>query len=328
MAGSIPRRRPEDILSLIDFAGTLAGFAALVGAGAVAGRWRLIPARVMAIAGWAVFTIGLPSLVIVSLARADLGLLADLRLIACFVASVVVTGGIAWWIGRRRFAQGRAEASLYVMSSAYTNAVNLGFPVAQLMLGTVAPVATLGLMQMLVILPILLSLIEFDLHGGQGARASWARLPRRVLGNPVVLGCAIGRALHALPMPVPQAVLAPLSLIGQVAIPLSLLLLGHELAGGISAATHGQDRAPILAALGLKLVVQPAVAFLVGAFVFDLSAAALLSVVLVAGLPAPQNNYIFARRYGIATARTARIVAASTAAFGITALAILMLARH
>jgi predicted permease len=55
----------------------------------------------------------------------------------------------------------------------------------------------------------------------------------------------------------------------------------------------------------LKTVAQPAVAYLVGRFVFGLTGTELLAVVICAGLPAAQNTFVFARAYGV-DARFAR----------------------
>jgi hypothetical protein len=53
-----------------------------------------------------------------------------------------------------------------------------------------------------------------------------------------------------------------------------------------------------LASTGLKLVVQPLVAYLIGAYVVGLSGHALLAVTVIAALPTAQNVFTFAMRYG------------------------------
>jgi predicted permease len=51
----------------------------------------------------------------------------------------------------------------------------------------------------------------------------------------------------------------------------------------------------------LKIVFQPAVAYLAGRFVFHLAAHDLLAVVLCAALPTAQNVFIYAREYELST---------------------------
>ena len=47
----------------------------------------------------------------------------------------------------------------------------------------------------------------------------------------------------------------------------------------------------------LKLLVQPAIAFAVGAFMLRLPHAQLLAVVICAGLPTAQNAFVYAQHY-------------------------------
>lgn len=309
--------------AFIDIAASLAAFGAWAGMGALVGRRFAVPRPVVRFASLGVFNVGLPALILASLVRADMGLLADQAFIGCFLSSTAVSGGIAWWYARRLLGQGVGASTLYCMSCAYVNSVNLGLPLAQRVLGSVGPAVTLGLVQMVVITPAILSIVEYERQGGAGVRAILRKLPGRLLGNPIILACLAGLAAHAFPAALPGAVLDGLRSIGRAAIPLSLVLLGHDLAAGNQESDGGEGAAPVIVALVLKLGIQPLTALGLGVFVFHLPAAALLAVVLIAGLPAPQNNYVFAKRYGIGVTRTARIVTASTALFGASALVIL-----
>jgi predicted permease len=61
----------------------------------------------------------------------------------------------------------------------------------------------------------------------------------------------------------------------------------------------------VLLATMIKLAVMPAIAWLLGRFVFGLGGEQLFAVVVLAGLPTAQNIFVYAQRYqrGVVLAR-------------------------
>ena len=94
----------------------------------------------------------------------------------------------------------------------------------------------------------------------------------------------------------PEAVLAPVELIGNLAVPAMLLAFGLSLHG--AARPGAGDGTPSLAAVVLiKNFVQPALALALGVLL-GLSGHALLAVVVLAALPTAQNVFGYAVRFG------------------------------
>jgi predicted permease len=62
---------------------------------------------------------------------------------------------------------------------------------------------------------------------------------------------------------------------------------------------RGVERRPVLLAVALKTVGQPAVAWALASGVFGLRGAQLLDVVVTSALPAAQNLYTYASTYGV-----------------------------
>jgi predicted permease len=93
----------------------------------------------------------------------------------------------------------------------------------------------------------------------------------------------------------------PVDLIAGMAVPCMLLAYGVSLRLG--GRTHARSPAVQLTVIALlKLVVQPTTAFLLGRFGFGLEGAGLMAVTVVGALPTGQNVFIFAARYGCASA--------------------------
>ncbi len=57
---------------------------------------------------------------------------------------------------------------------------------------------------------------------------------------------------------------------------------------------------------------QPAIGFLIGAFVFRLPHPELVAVVVCAGLPTAQNTFVYAQRYQVGQALATRSVLVTT----------------
>src|SRR5699024_10032649 len=107
----------------------------------------------------------------------------------------------------------------------------------------------------------------------------------------------------------PTMVQAPIDLLAAMAVPAMLLAygvslrLGPKFGGGTSARE-------LVLVVGLKMLVQPTVAFLIGRFVLGLDDVALFAVTVVAALPTAQNIFVFASRYdrGVTLSRDAILV--------------------
>jgi predicted permease len=113
-------------------------------------------------------------------------------------------------------------------------------------------------------------------------------------------------------------VLRPLQLLGQAAVPTALLALGLSLGAGrgpngqapLSPRARVSPRVAVATLVGLKLVAQPVIAFLVGRYGFGLQGRVLLGSVVMSGLPTAQNVFVYASRYrqGVGLARSSVIL--------------------
>jgi malonate transporter and related proteins len=176
----------------------------------------------------------------------------------------------------------------------YVNAGNLGIPIATYVLGSAAEVAPVMLFQLTVLAPVFSTVLDL-----MSARANGERPPRTLTAparNPIALASAAGVAVSATGLRPPNALLAPVELIGNIAVPAMLLAFGLSLQGAPLPGA-GDGGPSLVAVLLLKNLVQPALALALGVSL-GLEGHALLAVVVCAALSSAQNVFGYAVRFG------------------------------
>jgi len=238
------------------------------------------------------FFVASPALLLTTVAKADTHDVLSRSLVATAVGVVVpatVYVVVAWWRWRRSV----GERVIGALASSYVNAGNLGLPVAAYVLGDAALVAPTLLMQLLVLQPVALAVLDADVRG---RRPTVRDMMVRPFTNPLTIGTLIGLLLSVTGWQLPQIVLDPIELIGAMAVP--GMLLAYGIALRLGPGFGGEVPAAELALTStLKLAVQPLVAYVVAHLVLGLDGHTLLAVVVCSSLPTAQNIFVHATRY-------------------------------
>ncbi|WP_411699963.1 AEC family transporter [Conyzicola sp.] len=282
--------------------GVLVGFA-IIGAviliGYVVGRAGVLGDHAPFVISRMVFFVLSPALLFTVLADADVHQLFSSMLAVSAISAVLsclLFAGIALLVFRRKL----PEAVIGSVSSGYVNANNIGIPVAFYVLGDTALSAPVILLQLLVLTPITLTILDITTSG----KTSLRRVIMTPLTNPVIIGSALGVLVSATGVELPAAVMEPFRIVGAAAVPLVLIGFGMSLHGQKLLAP-GSGRRDILLASGIKLALMPVIAWVFGRFVFGLDHDQLFAAVVLAGLPTAQNVFVYAQRYdrGVTLAR-------------------------
>ncbi|MGA8210730.1 MAG: AEC family transporter [Nocardioidaceae bacterium] len=239
------------------------------------------------------FFVASPALMVTVLGDADVTAVLSANL-AASAAGVVAAGGLYLLSARLLWRRDLAHTVVGTLCAGYVNAGNLGLPIAAYVLGDAALVAPTILMQLLVLQPVALALLD---HATSDHRFSLVRTAARPLTNPLTLGSLLGLLLAVTGLTLPAAVRDPLELVAGMAVPAMLMAYGVSLRLGPRPG-HGTSLAEIAWITALKLVVQPATTYVVGRFVLGLGDTALLAVTVIAALPTAQNIFVHATRYG------------------------------
>jgi len=290
--------------------GVLNGFAILaivIGVGMLLAHFRVLGGNAQEILAKLTFYVASPALMITVMGSADVHTLFSTNLIAS-VTGVTVSAVGHILLARLVWRRSGTEVVIGTFASSYVNAGNLGLPIAAYVLGDGSVIAPMLLVQLLLLQPIGLAVIDvLQSRAGAGPDETAAERRRRrrrmVLGpatNPMLIGSLIGVVLAVTGWQLPAVVGEPVDLIGGMAIPAMLIAYGVGLRLG-PLPGRGENPRYLAAIALLKLVVQPLVAGLVGYHLLGLRDVALLGVCIIAALPTAQNVFTFALRYRTGT---------------------------
>lgn len=282
--------------------GVLQGFAvlgAVIALGALLAHVKLLGEESQQMLAKLAFFVASPALMLTVLADADIASLFSLNL-AVTTAAVLVSGTIFLILARWLFARPVPETVIGALCSTYVNAGNLGLPIAAYVLGDASLVAPVLVLQMLVLQPVALAIMDRSTAASGTSRRA---LTLRTVSNPLLLGALAGLILAVTGWQLPAVVAEPINLVAAMAVPSMLLAYGVSLRVGPRAGT-GVGMAEVGTTVALKLLVQPGSAYLIG-WAVGLDAQSLFAVVVLAALPAAQNIFVHAVRYnrGVRLAR-------------------------
>ncbi|TIC82873.1 AEC family transporter [Nocardioides sp. GY 10127] len=276
------------------------------------------------------FYVASPALLLTVLQDADLARVFSLNLVVSVAAVAVTAAGTGVWIVAARLrarrdpshpAPGLGESVVATLCSSYVNAGNLGIPIAAYVLGDAALVAPILLVQVLLLQPAALALLDIAVAGKQ---VSFWGIASRPLRNPLTLASAAGVLIAVLDVRLPVVVEAPIALVGGMAVPAMLLAYGVALRLG-PLPGRGVPVGELATAVGLKVVAQPVAAYVVGRLV-GLDPEALFAVTVLSALPTAQNVFVIASRYdrGTLLARDAIFVSTILTVPAVTLVALVL----
>ncbi|WGT62646.1 AEC family transporter [Variovorax paradoxus] len=323
-------------------------FFALIAAGYGAARSRVLPLDAIPGLNTFVLYFALPCMLLRFGADTPIGQLLDgsVALVWGLCALAVVAGTVAFTRNQRI---GWNDGAFGALVAAFPNTGFMGVPLLVALLGAQAagPMIITIAFDLVVTSSLCIALSRLDGAGGAGGASAGAghhgprqaarQALRGVLVNPmpwsILLGVLLSAARWRLPGPVERTVAmladaaSPVALftIGAVLARSALLAREHAASAEVAAAMGVKSalarRAPladVLPVVGIKLLVHPALVWIVGqgaiALGLPLSSSALMVIVLVAALPSASNVAMLAERFGADNGRIARIILWTTVA--------------
>lgn len=306
-------------------ASVLSGFTVIwviIMIGYLTGRFHLIPYEARTSLGRVAFFIATPCLLFVTISQAEFREVIGPQMAIAAISAVTTLALFVLFSFVALRQRSGAERLIGGMSASLVNATNLGLPIAAYVLGDLALAAPVIVFQLALYTPLYVialdqltrkqdssgnSSAEHAPQGQPSAKIAVLRSVGQSAGNPMVLGALSGLLFSWQEWQLPGPLQESVEVIGGAAVPLMLLAFGLSLVGTKPLARASGRRAEVLAASIFKLVLHPALAYLCAALVFGLQGHQLLTAVVLGGLPAAQNVFISAIRYG-----TGEIVARDT----------------
>jgi malonate transporter len=261
-----------------------------------------------------VFSVALPALLFRMMSGITDLPPVDERLLIAFFGGCLIVFAIGRLLARSLFGLDGVSQSVFALGGVFSNNVMLGVPLAQSLLGDAAlpSVALVLVFNSLILWTLVTVSVEWARHGSPSL-ADFARTVRSVLTNPIVAAILSGSLLGLSGIPLPALIDAPLAMVGQAAVPLSLIALGMSLAG-YSVRAGMRQSATIVA---MKLLVQPLVVWSL-ARLLDLPPLETQVVVLLASLAVGANVYLMSRQFDVLEGPVAAALVVSTALSAVT----------
>jgi predicted permease len=302
-------------------------FFALVLAGYVAARRRMLPFEAIAGLNTFVLFFALPCMLYRFGAGTPIAQMLDPLGLGVWLACalLVVAGTVKASLNARiRW----NDASFGALVAAFPNTGFMGVPLLVALLGPQAagPAILTILIDLVITSSLCIALSRLDSADEHGAAEAAKKALRGVALNPMPWAIALGGLSSALAWQPVAPVMNTIGLLADAASPVALFTIGAVLARSQFVAAQG-ERGPLPArdfvpvAL-TKLVAHPLLVWAAGtaarAVGLPLDAFTLKVMVLVAALPSASNVSLLAERFGADTGRIARIILLTTAAAFLT----------
>ncbi len=245
----------------------------------------------------------------------------DVRLLIAYFGGCLLVFLLGRVIASRVFRMDGVEQSVFGMGGIFANNLLLGLPLATILLGEAAlPVVSMVLVFNSLLLWILVTVSVEWARTRHVSLRGFAVTVKNVATNPVVASILIGTGWGWLGIPLPSMADRTLELIGQAAIPLSLIALGMGL--GEFGVTEGWRESTAISFV--KLVLHPLAVWSL-AYLLRLPPLETRAVVLLASLPVGANVYLMAREFNSLPGPVAASLVLSCAAAAVTTPMVLVL---
>lgn len=237
-----------------------------------------------------------PALMFTIMEKADLSRVFARSFVAN-VGAIVIAALVYAVLALTIFKRSAPERTMGILLSCYTNAGNLGLPIAVYALGDATWIAPVLLVQLAILQPAALTHLDYHRARETGGPVPLGRILTLPVRNPLTVACLGGLGLNLLHLQLPSLVETPMEMLGAVAVPVMLLAFGISLRLEPRPARDAES-AESYVIIAIKVFLQPLSAFLLARYALHLPAESVRAVTVIAALPPAQNIYIFGMRYG------------------------------
>ncbi|MFO8057750.1 MAG: AEC family transporter [bacterium] len=238
-----------------------------------------------------IFYVCVPALLFRSAALTDLSEAVNGTAICLLVGATVLISGAGYLFA---FSSSPERRGVIAQGAHRSNLVFIGIPVITAALGSGESVMGTTALLIGILAPLynFLAVVELTLPYSEGRSNSdlMARTAREVMLNPLILACAAGFLVSGLGITLPEVADKTLELLGSIAPPLALLVVGASMKfQGIK-----DHLAAGLAVSAGKLLVYPALVYFLFAY-FGVEGTYLKVALLLVATPTAVISHIFAR---------------------------------
>ena len=297
----------------------------LILCGYLAGYFGVLGAQSSEALNRFVYYFALPALLFIFVARAPLERILYWPFLAAWGGSLALSFGLTALLARLVYRDRLAVVGLRSMNASFANTGYMGIPLAITAFGEAAglPAIIATAFMGIVVISLTIALIETDLSTKAGAGGIARDVGLALAKNPLVLSVAAGALVSAFGISIPLPLAKFFDLLSSAAGPCALFAIGLFISG--QSVREGLHEAALITAI--KLLVHPAIAWLLLAAVFEVEPLWATVTILIAALPTGANCFVLAQRYNVFVAPTSATILLSTALSVVTISLLLILLR-
>ena len=285
--------------------GIVAPIFALVAIGYGASRLKLVGAESGAGLSEFVFVLAIPALLFRTVAGADFPNVDPTGYWLSYFGAL----GICWALGSfaaRKMGRSQKEAAVIGFASAQSNTVLVGIP---LILRIYGEAGSIPLILLIVVhLPITMTIVAVLIARGEKGSGAGLTLLRSLTTHPILLAILAGVLWRFTGLALPEAVRTILKYLGDAAAPCALVAMGLSM----NKISLQGSRLLIGIVATLKLLVHPALVYVLAIYVFKLPPVWTGVALLFACCPTGINAYLVADRHKAGQTIASGAIALST----------------
>jgi Predicted permeases len=292
---------------------------ALIAFGYGAVRFRLFPADGIKSLIAFVNNFATPCLLFYSISTSDFRAAFNIGIIGPYYLGAIVCFALGSVLAYRVFGNRPGESVSVGFSGTFTNTVLVGLPILSRAYGPEALPVTLSIIGLHGAILLTLGMVTMELvrRDGQSLARTLVVALRRVVSNPLIWGIAAGIVGSLVNLRLVEPAEAFFSMMSQAVVPAALFGIG----GALNEFKLSENWKQALVASLIKLVVHPAIAYLLMVWVLRVPMEIARYGVLLAAMPAGVNIYVFATYYdrGVSVAANTILISTIVSALSISA---------
>jgi predicted permease len=283
---------------------------AIITLGYLAVRFRLYPRE--GVRGLVAFVnnFATPCLLFNAMATADFSAEFNWAVIIPFYVGALVVFAVGTILSVKVFGDRPGEGVASGFAASFTNTVLIGLPIVQRAYGEGALVTTFSIIAFHASVLITIGMLTMELVRRDGAPLHQALGVAflRIVSNPLLWGIAAGALANYFHVTMPEPVDAFLVMMAAAVIPVALFGLG----GALNEYRISESWAHALTMSLLKLLLQPAIAYVLLYYVLKVDHEYARYGVILAAMPSGINVYVFATYYNRSVNIAANTILIST----------------
>lgn len=238
------------------------------------------------------YYLGLTTLVFVSIVKYDLKEIFNIGIVKTlyltFAIFIVVVFFSVYFLKISKKTKGAVAISSFRCNMAF-----IGIPIIVSAFGDVAAAKAAIIIGFMTPVNIIFAIIFLKVLGGEEKKKNYGRLLLDFIKDPLLIASILGILISYFRIVIPKPVMDLLNILAGLAIPLALLTIGASFKF-----SHVKKNLKLLIpASVLKLIIEPAIAFFIGRYLFNIGAVDTSITVILFAMPLAVAAYIMGKEY-------------------------------